>query len=36
MNFHDEQLRQSENLAMAYEAWIANERVLMEHADRLS
>lgn len=36
MEFQDEQLRQSENLTMAYEAWVGNERVLIEHTDRLS
>lgn len=35
MNFNDEQLRQSENLAMAYDAWLDNERVWREHLHRL-
>lgn len=35
MNFNDEQLRNSENLAMAYDAWLDNERVWREHVHRL-
>lgn len=36
MQFNAEQNRCAENMAMAYDAWIANERAWHQHRDRLS